>query len=98
MARPGVLRGASISLPLPFREGIGGNAACIRPTTKRRSRPPVPIPEGEGDNGTLYAQILMQLFHVAFQLVVGDHVDDLPMLHHVVPVRHGLCETEILFH
>jgi hypothetical protein len=98
MACPGILRSALISLPLPFREGIGGNGAYTHPTTKRRTRPPVRIPQGARNNGTSYAQILMQLFHVGFQPVVGDHVDDLPMLHHVVPVRHGLCETEILLH
>jgi hypothetical protein len=98
MACPGVLRSALISLPLTFGEEIWGNDAYIHPTTKRRTRPPVPIPQEERDNGRLYTQILMQLFHVGFQPVVGDHVDDLPMLHHVVPVRHGLCETEILLH
>jgi hypothetical protein len=98
MACPGVLRSALISLSLPFREGIWGNGAYIHPTTKRCTRPPVPILEGAADNATLYAQILMQLFHVRLQLVVGDHVDDLPMLHHVVPVRYGLCKTEILLH
>jgi hypothetical protein len=97
-ASPGVLRSALTSLPFTFREGIGGNGAYFRPTTEWRTAPPVPLPPGEGHDGTLYAQILMQLVHVGFQAVVGDHVNDLPMLHHVVPVRHGLCETKVLLY
>ena len=34
--------------------------------------------------------------HVRVELGVGNHVDDAPVLHHVVPVRDGRREAEIL--
>src|SRR3954451_21110091 len=36
-----------------------------------------------------HAQIFAQLFHIGFEPVVRDHVDDVPFLHHVVPVGDG---------
>src|SRR6478672_9962750 len=35
------------------------------------------------------AQILVQLAHVPVELGVRDHVDDAPVLHHVMPIGDG---------
>src|ERR1041385_6340975 len=47
-------------------------------------------------NSLLDAKIFVQLVHVGIELRVGDHVDDLAALHHIVAVRDGGGETEIL--
>ena len=38
----------------------------------------------------------MQLVHVPIELGIRDHVDDPAVLHHVVPIRDGSREAEIL--
>src|SRR5579863_2481498 len=43
-----------------------------------------------------YAKIMTQLVHVGLELRVGNHVDDAPALHHVMPIGHGGAEAEIL--
>src|SRR5580765_100523 len=50
-----------------------------------------PVESGRSDS-----EVAVQLVHVTVELVVGDHVDDLPVLHHVVPVGHGGGEAEVL--
>src|SRR5215468_4762463 len=42
------------------------------------------------------AQVIVQLGHVGLERGVRDHVHDSPVLHHIVPVRHGRGEAEIL--
>src|SRR6266571_2417402 len=44
----------------------------------------------------LYAEILVKLFHVGVQLVIGEAVDDAAMLHDVVAVGDRRGEAEIL--
>src|SRR2546426_3759418 len=44
----------------------------------------------------LDTQVLVQLVHVGFELGVGDHVDDAAVFHHVVAIRHGGGEPEVL--
>src|SRR5690242_1973366 len=41
-------------------------------------------------------QVLVQLVHVPVERGVFDHVDDAPVLHHVMPVGDGGREAEIL--
>src|SRR4051812_32258579 len=43
-----------------------------------------------------HAEIPVQPFRVRFELVIRDHVDDVALLHHVVPVRDGRGEAEVL--
>jgi hypothetical protein len=38
----------------------------------------------------------VKLAHVPRELGVRDHVDDPPVLHHIVPIGDGRCEVEIL--
>src|SRR3954471_21039266 len=45
-----------------------------------------------------YAEILVQLAHVRFQLCIGNHIDHASALHHVMPIRDGLREAKVLFH
>src|SRR5215475_3989577 len=44
----------------------------------------------------LHPQILVELVHARLEPRVRDHVDDPPVLHHVVPVGHRGCEMEVL--
>src|SRR6478609_7174581 len=46
--------------------------------------------------GRLHAQVLVQLAHAGVELGVRDQVHDAAVLHHVVPVRHGRGEAEVL--
>src|SRR5688500_5493607 len=46
----------------------------------------------------LDSKVVVQLVHVRVQLRVRDAVDDAAVLHHVVTVRHGGGEPEVLFH
>src|SRR6476620_11010431 len=43
-----------------------------------------------------HAQVLVQLCHMAIELGVRDPVDDPAVLHHVVAIRDGRGEAEIL--
>src|SRR5574338_548966 len=44
----------------------------------------------------LHAEIFVQLVHVGVEFGVGNHVGHAPMLDHVVPVRDGGREAEVL--
>src|SRR5262245_17282203 len=46
----------------------------------------------------LDTEIVVQLVDICVQFGIGELVDDTPMFHHVVAVRNGGGETEILFH
>src|SRR6266852_711718 len=44
----------------------------------------------------LYPEVPSQLAHVCLQLIVGNHVDHLAALHHVVAVGNRAGEVEVL--
>ena len=41
-------------------------------------------------------EIVVELVHVGIELRVGNHVDHAAVVHHVMAVRHGCREAEVL--